>query len=180
MGHIYIARHGPTHHDKLDTETYGKVYVPKISKTISTYGAVTCIYTSPIERCVKSAQILARKLGLTDDKIIKTDELLRFDRSIECSCITKARATKFGRKLRKSKENALIVTHSSIIRHILSGLAQTYFKRFYINEGSVTIFNNKTKKILELNQDLDIDNKFMNAEEQKIRQKFLDKAKRKS
>jgi broad specificity phosphatase PhoE len=151
MGYIFIVRHGPTHKDNLDIITYHNYFVPQIKDIISNYGNISYIYTSPIERCKNTASILAKALNLSDDKIIMTDDLLRFDRKIECSCITKHRTKRFGHRLRSKKENILIVTHSSVIKYILEGISHTKIKKFYVNKGSLTVFDNSKDRFIDFN-----------------------------
>lgn len=155
MGHIYIVRHGPTHHDKLDSNAYRKQYAPQIKNIINKYGNVTRIYSSPIKRCMKTARILAKELGLSRSSVIATDDLLRIDSYLERTYITKQVTERFGRKLRKSKENVLVITHSSVIRYVLEGLSKTNINKFYVNEGSITVFDNNQKKFVDFNHEID-------------------------
>lgn len=156
MSYIFIARHGPTHNDELDTDIYRNYFAPKIRNLINTIThsiGVNRIYTSPITRCKKTAKIIANSLDMSRDLILKTDALLRFDQERECSCITKHSARSFGHILRESTENVLLVTHSSVLKYVLEGLSHTSIKKFYVNKGSVTVYDTSTNSFIDFNHD---------------------------
>lgn len=151
MGHVFIARHGPTHKDELDIKQYHKVYAPQIKKMINKYGNVTRIYTSPIERCIHTAKILAKYLDIPHNEIITSNYLLRHDAKNESNELAKERAREFGHMLYYTETNILVVTHSSVLRHILEGVTNTNIKNFYINKGSLTIYDTINNDYLEFN-----------------------------
>jgi len=156
MSYIFIARHGPTHNDELDIQTYRDFFAPKIRNLINTITnnvGIERIYTSPIARCKKTAKIIANSLNIPRDLLLKTDALLRFDQERECSCITKKSARSFGHILRESTKNVLLVTHSSVLKYVLEGLSHTSIKKFYVNKGSVTVYDTSTNAFIDFNHD---------------------------
>ncbi|VBB18898.1 histidine phosphatase family protein [Yasminevirus sp. GU-2018] len=149
MGFVLVARHGPTFKDELDRDKYINEYVSQIKEILDKYGPITKIYSSPIDRCKQTAKILAKEIGVKSVHI--KNELLRFDPERECTCVTRKKAIMFGYNQRNSDENILIVTHSSVLRHVLEGLRLKSIDRFYVNKGSITVFDKEEKEFVLFN-----------------------------
>jgi broad specificity phosphatase PhoE len=148
--YIFVARHGPSRDNELLEREYVKSYAPKITKAINRYGGITKIYTSPINRCADSAEILGEFLNVNN--IVITDNLARFEGN-DGDMRKKERAIAFGKSLRNSNENILLVTHSSIMRHVLAGLYNREVNSFYVNDASLTIFDSKKQGFELFNKD---------------------------
>lgn len=151
MGYIFILRHGPTHHnlDKpLNKKKFLKI-VNKIIRKIEKYGTIEKIYSSPISRCIDTAEIIAKNIGINDIK--KTKNLKGCDPIKEKVKYTKKNSYEFGKYLRNKRGNILVVTHSSVLRDVLQGLSGDYIKHFEIEKASLTIYNTKEKRFIKFN-----------------------------
>jgi broad specificity phosphatase PhoE len=153
MGYILIARHGPTDDNNLDVEKYLDRYVPQIKKLINKidYIDIDEIYTSPIDRCSESAYILGKALKIRKKHIYSRNELLRIDNDRECYCITRKNATGFGDFLRDIDRNILLITHSSVMKYIFSGLSHTKIHNVHIHTSSLSIFDTITQQFILFN-----------------------------
>jgi len=172
MGYIFILRHGPTHsNEKLNLK---KMYnfCPHIINKLLMYGGVDIIYTSPIERCKDTANIIRSILNIKKKKLIVTKYLRRIDDDESILSIQR-RTAEFGynilnmyknivyksssnSNIKNKDKNILIISHSSVLKYVIEGIIDSKLSNIYFNTASLTIYDYKNDELIDLNIKWDI------------------------
>lgn len=144
-GIIFIVRHGPTHDDDLCFPEMSRI-IDDVTNFINenNEGKIRKVFTSPYERCDKTASMLMKKLNINPKRKEKTDELSRIQ-SYEKWSDTHARGYRYGKHIsnKYKDKNVIVVTHSSILLDVVKGVVRDQsIKKEYLHPCSVTIIKN--------------------------------------
>jgi broad specificity phosphatase PhoE len=156
MGYIFILRHGPTDKsENLQGDKFIKM-LPNIKKVIGKYcgdNKIKCIFTSPVERCMDTSKLVAKKLDVK--KVKEEDGLRRCDRekNEKCSDANKRarKYAKFIKKKLKYKHNIILVTHSSVYKKIVEELYGHDLPKTRLHKASLSIVDLENSKLCEFN-----------------------------
>ena len=156
MGYIFVLRHGPTDgHENLNKKKYFKL-IPSITQHITRYcgpDKIQSIYTSPLDRCKDTADILAELLKIKNVKKEKYLHRWNGRHNDETREEANNRVKKFGKHIRKhdNKENIILITHSSVYRSLVESLYGHKVRHQKINKGALSIIDLDTGKLKEYN-----------------------------
>lgn len=173
---IYLIRHGAVENPKqilygrlpgFKLSKKGVAQVQKIAEELKNLNAdIKKIYSSPLERAVQTAEIIAAELGVSKNDIIKDERLIEIDtgkwqgvrlsefhkhyvqiraeNGLGIPYETAEKVADLINEISKSNENTALVSHWDPIMTFISELKNdwNFFKTGYIETGKYFIINN--------------------------------------
>lgn len=164
----FIIRHGPIHHNEsINFNKYLKIITKQILyiKNFLNVNALNqeniIIHSSPIKRCYTTAKFILTYLNVIFENLnikIKIDKNLTRvdDKNGETLEKCHNRAKLYGHEIynnyKHDKNINIFITHSSILKSLISGISNQTIKNDKLFTSSLSIINANTRKLIIYNK----------------------------